>query len=132
MPPTPRILVERTRREGHFPLQFDVFVGGDEIEKPIETFAGTLDRAQAISRALQAVLLIGDGPIGHDEQIRVQPDGTFDIVELDGDEMDESRFVILGSRPLPKDAQRPDVRPTPASEIAAMAERALRSRSGSR
>ena len=100
MPPNPRILVERTRREGHFPLQFDVFIGGDDLERPIADLSGTLERAQAIARSLDAVLLLGDGPIGHDEQLRVSPDGTVDIVELDGDEMDEDRFIIVGSRPF--------------------------------
>jgi hypothetical protein len=30
----------------------------------------------------------------------VTPDGTVDIVQLDGDELDEDRFVITGARPF--------------------------------
>ena len=95
-----RILVQRTRREGRFPLQFDVFVGGDDLERPIVELAGTVDRARKLATRPGAVLLLGTGPIGHDEQLRVAPDGTVDIVELDGDELDGERFVIIGSRPF--------------------------------
>jgi hypothetical protein len=98
--PDPRILVQRTRREGRFPLQFDVFVGGDDLERPIVELAGTVDRARMLASRLGAVLLLGTGPIGHEEQLRVAPDGTIDVVQLDGDELDEDRFVIVGSRPF--------------------------------
>jgi hypothetical protein len=100
VPPTPRILVERMRYDGDFPMRLDVFVGGDELERPVTSLTGTLVRARELARRLDAVLLLGTGPIGHDEQLRVAPDGTVDIVELDGDEMDEERFVIVGSRPF--------------------------------
>ena len=112
VPPNPRILVERTRREDPFPLQFDVFIGGDDLERPLADLSGTLKRARAIARNLGAVLLLGDGPIGHDEQLRVSPDGTVDIVELDGDEMDEERFIIVGSRPFVE--QPAETVPSPA------------------
>jgi hypothetical protein len=98
--PDPRILVQRTRREGRFPLQFDVFVGGDDLERLIVELAGTVDRARALASRLGAVLLLGTGPIGHDEKLRIAPDGTVDVVELDGDELDEDRFVIVGARPF--------------------------------
>jgi hypothetical protein len=98
--PDPRILVQRTRRDGPFPLQFDVFVGGADLERPIAELAGTVDHARKLASRLGAVLLLGTGPIGHEEQLRVAPDGTVDIVELDGDELDEERFVIVGSRPF--------------------------------
>jgi hypothetical protein len=100
VPPDPRILVERTRREGDFPLQFDVFVGGDEIERPIANLAGTLVRARALAHRLNTNLLLGTGPIGHYEHLRVTPDGAVDVVELDADELDEERFVIIGARPF--------------------------------
>lgn len=100
VPPEPRMLLERTRREGAFPLQLDIFLGGDNLEAQVADLTGTLERARVIARNLGAVLLLGDGPIGHDEQLRVKPDGTVDIVELDGDEMDEERFVVVGSRPF--------------------------------
>jgi hypothetical protein len=99
-PPEPRILLERVRRDGPFPLQLDIFLIGDEVERPVADLAGTLVRARALAKRLGATMLFGTGPIGHDEQIRVAPDGTVDIVELDGDEMDEDRFVIVGSRPF--------------------------------
>lgn len=98
IPPEPRILLEYFRREGPFPLQLDVFLAGGELERPVADLAGTLIRARQLARRLDAVMLLGTGPIGHDEQLRVSPDGTVDIVELDGDEMDEDRFVIIGSR----------------------------------
>ena len=100
VPPDPRILVERTQRAGPFPLQFDVFVGGEELERPISDLLGTLQRAEVLAHGLGAVLLLGAGPIGHDEQLRVAPDGTVDIVELDPDQLDEERFVVVGSRPF--------------------------------
>jgi hypothetical protein len=100
VPSDPRILVERTQRQGGFPLQFDVFVGGDELEGPIADLPGTLYRARDLARGLGVVLLFGEGPIGHYEQLRVTPDGSIDIVELDADEMDEERFVIVGARPF--------------------------------
>lgn len=109
-PPEPRIALERVRREGAFPLQLNVFLAGEALEQPVEDFAGTLDKARALARHLNAVMLFGDGPIGHDEQLRVQPDGAVDIVELDGDEMDEDRFIIVGSRPF---TEQP-AEPTPA------------------
>jgi hypothetical protein len=99
-PPEPRILLEYFRREGAFPLQLDVFLAGDDLERPAADLAGTLVRARTLASRLGAVLLLGTGPIGHDEQLRVTPDGTVDIVELDGDEMDEERFVIVGARPF--------------------------------
>ena len=37
------------------------------------------------------------------------PEGTVDIVQLDGDELDEDRFVIIGARPFveePTEASR--------------------------
>ena len=100
VPPEPRMLLERTRREGAFPLQLDIFLGGENLESQVTELTGTLEHARAMARNLGAVLLLGDGPIGHDEQLRVSPDGTVDIVELDGDEMDEERFIILSSRPF--------------------------------
>jgi len=45
-------------------------------------------------------MLFGTGPIGHEEQLRVTPDGHIDVVELDPDELDEDRFVIVGARPF--------------------------------
>jgi hypothetical protein len=45
-------------------------------------------------------MLFGTGPIGNLEQLRVMPDGTVDVVVLDGDELDEERYVIVGSRPF--------------------------------
>jgi hypothetical protein len=59
-----------------------------------------VDHARKLASRLGAVLLLGTGPIGHEEQLRVAPDGTVDIVELDGDKLDEERFVIVGSRPF--------------------------------
>jgi hypothetical protein len=106
--PKPRILLEYVRRDGAFPLQLDVFLVGDELERPIDDLAGTLIRARALARRLNATMLLGDGPIGHDEQLRVSPDGTVDIVALDGDEMDEERFVIVGSRPFVEQSAEPE------------------------
>jgi hypothetical protein len=100
IPPEPRMLLETFRREGPFPLQFDGFLAGDELERPVADLAGSLIKAQGLARRLNAVLLLGDGPIGHDEQLRVAPDGTVDVVELDGDEMDEERFIVVGARPF--------------------------------
>jgi hypothetical protein len=100
VPPIPRIVLETVRRGGPVPLQLNVFVGGDELEQPIAALAGTLIRARQLAGRLNAVMLFGDGPIGHEEQIRVAPDGTIDIVQLDGDELDEDRFVIIGARPF--------------------------------
>jgi hypothetical protein len=107
--PEPRILAECTRRDGGFPLQLDVFLAADEIEQAAVPLDGALRYARALARHLNVTMLLGDGPIGHDEQLRVAPDGTVDIVELDGDEMDDERFVIVGSRPfveLPAEATR--------------------------
>jgi hypothetical protein len=98
IPPEPRILLETFRREGAFPLQLDIFLAGDDLERPVADLAGSLMRARELARRLGAVLLLGTGPICHDEQLRVAPDGAVDIVQLDGDEMDEERFVITGSR----------------------------------
>jgi hypothetical protein len=109
VPPEPRMHLERFATEGPFPLQLSVFLIGDELERPVADLAGSLVKAQDLARRLNAVLLLGDGPIGHDEQLRVAPDGTVDIVELDGDAMDEERFVIIGARPfsdLPAEASR--------------------------
>ena len=99
-PPEPRILLECLRRDGAFPLQLDVFLAGDDLERPVTGLVGTLVRARALARGLGAVLLLGTGPIGHDEQLRVAPDGSVDIVELDPDELDEERIVVVGSRPF--------------------------------
>ena len=100
IPAEPRIHLEGVRREGPFPLQLSIFLIGDELERPIADLAGTLVRARQLARRLGAVMLFGTGPIGYEEQIRVTPDGTVDIVQLDGDELDEERFVIVGSRPF--------------------------------
>jgi hypothetical protein len=96
VPPEPRIHLERFP----FPLQLSVFLVGDALERPVSDLAGTLTRAKQLARRLGATMLFGTGPIGHDEQIRVMPDGAVDIVQLDGDEMDEDRFVIVGARPF--------------------------------
>jgi hypothetical protein len=101
-PPGPRILLEYFRRDGAFPLQLDIFLAGNDLERPVADLAGTLVRARALAIRLGAVRLLGTGPIGHDEQLRVAPDGTIDVVQLDGDELDEDRFVIVGSRPFVK------------------------------
>jgi hypothetical protein len=93
-------VLETIRRDGPFPLQLNVFVGGDELEQPIADLAGTLARARVLARRMNVTMLLGDGPIGYEEQLRVSPDGTVDIVQLDGDELDEERFVIRGARPF--------------------------------
>ena len=54
-----------------------------------------------------ATLLFGDGPIGYSEQIRVAPDGTIDVVQLDWDDEDDDRFVILGARPFTEQPAEP-------------------------
>ena len=100
IPPEPRIHLESVHRAGPFPQQLNVFIGGDEIARLVADLTGTLDYARALARALNVTMLLGDGPIGHEEQLRVTPDGTVDIVELDGDELDEERYVIVGSRPF--------------------------------
>jgi len=100
IPPEPRIHLERFETEGPFPLQLSVFLIGDELERPVADLAGTLTRVKALARRLRATVLFGTGPIGYEEQIRVVPDGTVDIVQLDGDALDEDRFVIVGARPF--------------------------------
>jgi hypothetical protein len=100
IPPEPRIMLECARHEGHSPLQLDAFLVGDEVERPVADLAGTLDRAQALAKRLCATLLFGTGPIEHCEEIRVAPNGAIDIVQLDWDNDDEHKLVILGSRPL--------------------------------
>ena len=100
IPPEPRILLERVDHEGPFPLHLNIFLAGDALERPVADLAGTLEYARALARRLGAVMLFGDGPIGYEEQIRVTPDGTVDVVQLDGDALDEDRFVIIGARPL--------------------------------
>jgi hypothetical protein len=105
--PEPRILAECTRRDGDFPLQLDVFLAATEIERMAVPLDGALRYVRALARLLDVTMLIGEGPIGHDEQLRVQPDGTVDIVELDGDEMDEDRFIIVGARPFTEQPAEP-------------------------
>jgi hypothetical protein len=99
IPPEPRILLEQVDHEGPFPLHLNIFLAGDMLELPVADLAGTLEYARALAGRLEVTMLFGDGPIGHEEQIRVMPDGTVDVVQLDGDELDEDRFVIIGSRP---------------------------------
>jgi len=99
IPPEPRILLERVDHEGPFPLHLNVFLAGDALERPVAELAGTLEYARALARWLGVTMLFGTGPIGYEEQIRVAPDGTVDIVQLDGDELDEERFVVVGARP---------------------------------
>lgn len=111
--PEPRILAERTRRDDAFPLQLDVFLAADEIEREAVPLDGALHYARALARRLNATLVFGDGPIGHDEQLRVTPDGAVDVVELDGDEFDEDRIVIVGAHPFPEHAA--DTSPARAS-----------------
>src|SRR4051812_2056607 len=59
IPPEPRIALERIRREGPFPLQLNVALVGDVLERPVADLAGTLDKACALARALNAVMLFG-------------------------------------------------------------------------
>lgn len=100
IPPEPRIVLERIRRDGSFPLHLNVSLAGDVVERPVATLAGTIARACDLARLLGAVLLLATGPIGNEEEIRVAPDGTVDIVQLDGDALDEDRYVIVGARPF--------------------------------
>ena len=100
IPPEPRILLEQVDHEGPFPLHLNIFLAGDTLERPVADLAGTLEYARALARQLDVTMLFGTGPIGYEEQIRVVPDGTVDIVQLDGDELDEERFVIIGARPF--------------------------------
>lgn len=113
IPPEPRILLERVDHEGPFPLHLNIFLAGDALELPVADLAGTLVHARALASRLGTVMLFGTGPIGYEEQIRVMPDGTVDIVQLDGDELDEDRIVIIGSRPFveqPAEATRAGIR----------------------
>ncbi len=107
IPPEPRILVEYTRRYDAFPLQMDVFLGGDAIERPVADLSGTLACVRALTRRLESSFLLGTGPIANQEQLRVAPDGTVDVVALDPDAFDDDRFIIVGARPFslaPEDA----------------------------
>jgi hypothetical protein len=104
IPPEPRILPERVRRPGAFPLQLDVFLVGDELGRPVADMAGTLDRARELACRLDAVMLIGAGPLGNLEQLRVAPNGIVDVVDLDADALDEDRFVIVGAHPFTEHA----------------------------
>ena len=100
VPPEPRILAERTRRDGDFPLQLDVFLAADEIERVAVPFTGALSYMRALAHRLDVTMLIAEGPIESSEEIRVSPDGAIDIVRLDGDALDDERWVIIGSRPF--------------------------------
>lgn len=100
IPPEPRMILEHMWREGPFPLRLNVFLAGDELERPVADLAGTLMRARELARQLGATMLFGTGPIAYSEQIRVAPDGSVDVVQLDWDDEDEDKFVILGSRPF--------------------------------
>jgi len=75
IPPEPRIVLERIRREGPFPLQLNAALVGDELERPVSGLDGTLARAKDLARRLGATMLFGTGPIGYEEQIQVAPDG---------------------------------------------------------
>jgi hypothetical protein len=107
IPSEPRIHLERVARVEPFPLQLSVFLIGDELEQPVANLTGTLDKARALARRLGATLLFGDGPIGYSEQLRVAPDGTVDVVQLDWDDEDGDRFVILGARPFVEQPAEP-------------------------
>jgi hypothetical protein len=100
IPPEPRIVLERIDHEGPFPMHLNVALVGETLERPVEDLAGTLDYARALARRLNVTMLFGTGPIGNLEQLRVAPDGTVDVVELDDDELDEDRFVIVAARPF--------------------------------
>jgi len=100
IPPEPRIVLERIDHEGPFPMHLDVALVGEALERPVADLAGTLGHVCALARRLNATMLLGDGPIGRHEELRVAPDGTIDVVELDEDERDEDRYVIVGSRPF--------------------------------
>jgi hypothetical protein len=100
IPPEPRIVLTRIDHEGPFPMHLNVALVGETLERPVAGLAGTLDYARALARRLNVTMLFGTGPIANLEQLRVAPDGTIDVVELDDDELDEERFVIVASRPF--------------------------------
>jgi hypothetical protein len=100
VPPEPRIHLERFEADGPFPLRLSIALVGDELERPVTDLAGTLVRARELVRQLGATMLFGTGPIAYSEQIRVAPDGSIDVVQLDWDDEDEDKFVIIGSRPF--------------------------------
>lgn len=100
IPPEPRIILERIDHEGPFPMHLRVALVGDTLERPVADLAGTLEYARALARRLNVTMLFGTGPIGNLELLRLAPDGAVDIVQLDGDELDEDRFVIIGARPF--------------------------------
>lgn len=128
IPEDPTILIERILRDGPFPLQFDMFLGGADLEASVSDLASTLARVRGLAKLLAAALLIGDGPVGNLERLRIQPEGTVDIVEVDDNALDEDRFVIVGMRGFPNEG--PEARMLRPARASAHADRRTGSNQG--
>lgn len=94
--PRTRIVLERLKRQGEYPLQVMVILGGADLEARVATLEGELATVRQLCAELDCRALISTEGIEPWELLLVTPAGETTIVEVDDDELEETgAFVLL-------------------------------------
>jgi hypothetical protein len=95
-----RVLVERTSREGEFPLQLSLYLRDAALADSLATPAERLARVQRLSQLLGCSVLLSDDSLNPFSWLRIAPSGVVDAVALDPDRLDSDEFVVTAAHPV--------------------------------
>lgn len=94
------VLVERTRRQGDFPLQLSVYVRDENVWQRVRSFDETVRLVGSLCRLIDSACLITGGAEDPDLDVLVRPSGEILHVTLDEDLLDQDEFVVRTARPF--------------------------------
>lgn len=97
-----KVLAERTRRQGQFPLQLSVYVRDEAEWRRIEEFDETVRLVRELCALLRSSCLITGGAQDPEEDFLIRPNGDVLRVTLDDEE-----FTVVATEPFEAVAARP-------------------------
>ena len=95
-----RLLVERTARDGDFPLQLSLYVRDAALAQSVAAPAERLARVQRLCQLLGCTSLLADDSLNPFSWLSIAPSGAVDVVALDPDRFDRDEFKVIASRPV--------------------------------
>ena len=97
-----KVLAERTRRRGQFPLQLSVYVRDEAVWRRVEGFDETVRLVRELCALLRSSCLITGDAQDPEEDFLIRPTGDILRVTLDDDEL-----TVVASEPFEAVAARP-------------------------
>jgi hypothetical protein len=95
-----RIVLERWRQPGQFPLHVVVYVRGADLGAGVSKLDGSLDLVRRFCATAECDCLLSDDDVNPHTMILVRRTGQVCPVVLDGDALDRDKLVIAASQPV--------------------------------